>query len=99
MIGDNLEDASGLPAHRTSDQEVKPAPAGPARTEVYHEQEGPISVPVVPAGPGTDDRTPTIPRKREHVWPEVHDPFDTSTADVDPRASGDPTGATREATN
>ena len=31
-------------------------------------------------------------RKRDPQWEEVHDPFDTSTATVDPRSTGDPIG-------
>jgi hypothetical protein len=31
-------------------------------------------------------------RRRDSIWPEVHDPFDTDTAEVDARSTGDPIG-------
>jgi hypothetical protein len=97
MAAKDLEGADGLAAHKTADL------SGPGhhdypRIQVFDEHRGPVSVPVVPAGPGADDRTPTIPRKREHIWSEVHDPFDTPSAEVDPRSSGDPIGTLREIT-
>jgi len=94
MTAKDIESATGLPAHKVSDFSVPHTPA-PQQAEVYPEHRGPVAVPVVEAGPHTDDRTPAIPRKREHEWPEVHDPFDTTTAEVDSRSSGDPIGSPR----
>ena len=43
----------------------------------------------------TGVEVPGLPRKRDPQWPEVHDPFDTPTAVVDERATGDPVGSKR----
>jgi hypothetical protein len=95
MATKDVEGADGLAAHKTADLSG-PEHHDPQRIDVFDEHRRPVSVPVVPAGPGADDRTPTIPRKREHVWSEVHDPFDTTSAEVDPRSSGDPIGTPRD---
>jgi hypothetical protein len=41
---------------------------------------------------GADMRKAMGERKRTAEWEEVHDAFDTRTADVDQRATGDPLG-------
>ena len=49
-----------------------------------------------PAEEQTDERKAMGDRKRDAIWEEVHDPFDTRTAVVDPRASGDPIGSSAD---
>jgi hypothetical protein len=86
-----IESASGLAAYKGIDSSIQQAV--PERyTRVYTRDRGMVTVPVVPAGPHADDNALTLARKREHVWSEVHDPFDTRTAEVDERASGNPVG-------
>lgn len=46
----------------------------------------------VPARPLANDHTPTLARRRAHIWPEAHDPCDIGTAEVDERAGGNPVG-------
>lgn len=46
-----------------------------------------------PADEQYDARVAMGNRSRNAEWPEVHDPFDTTTAEVDPRATGDPIGS------
>jgi hypothetical protein len=90
-MGKGIESASGLAAYRGTDWGDRQAlPA--QHTQVYAKDHGTVTIPIVPAGHGADDHTPTLPRKREHVWPEIHDAFDTLTAEVDERSSGDPVG-------
>lgn len=49
-----------------------------------------------PAEEQTEERTAMGGRKRDAIWEEVHDPFDTRTAVVDPRAGGDPIGSSAD---
>lgn len=49
----------------------------------------------VPAGPQVDARKAPGDRLRDAIWPEVHDAFDTCTAEVDDRAGGNPVGNPR----
>jgi hypothetical protein len=86
-----IESASGLAAYKWIDASVQ-QPLPEQQIQIYTTDRGMVTVAVVPAGPHADDHTPTLARRREHVWSEVHDPFDTSTADVDERAGGNPIG-------
>jgi hypothetical protein len=52
----------------------------------------PVEVPSVPSGSEVQAGW----RRRDYLWPEVHDPYDTPLKDVDPRASGDPVGLKRK---
>jgi hypothetical protein len=49
----------------------------------------------VAAGPQVDVRKAMGDRLRDAIWPEVHDAFDTRTAEVDDRAGGNPVGNPR----
>jgi hypothetical protein len=72
-----------------TDQPKNPAPdVGAAQAEQSGAAEH------LPADHQFDARKAMGDRKRNAIWPEVHDAFDTRTAEVDERASGDPTGAT-----
>ena len=84
-----IESASGLAAYKeiySSVEQTTPE----HYVQVYTRDRGMVTVAVVPAGP--HDATPTLARRREHVWSEVHDAFDTRTAEVDERAGGNPIG-------
>jgi hypothetical protein len=86
-----IESASGLAAHREVGTYVDQSEPEHS-TQVFTKDRGTVTVDVVRSGPGAGDSTPTMPRKRDYVWPEVHDPFDSQTAEVDERSSGDPVG-------
>jgi hypothetical protein len=77
------------------DQTAAPNTSPEARKPTSPEGAGPLVEGLTAATkhPVQDDAM--TPRKREWIWPEVHDPFDTTTAEVDPRASGDPIGIKR----
>lgn len=90
-MSEKIESASGLAAYRGIDASVQQTVPEPS-IQVFTRDRGMLTVAVVPAGPHADDPTPTLGRRREHVWSEVHDPFDTHTAEVDERAGGNPVG-------
>lgn len=50
----------------------------------------------LPADEQLDTRVVMGDRKRNAEWEEVHDAFDTRTAEVDDRATGDPIGPMHE---
>jgi hypothetical protein len=62
------------------------------RKPTWPEGAGPLVEGITAASQHPAQDALITPRKRELIWPEVHDPNDTTTADVDPRASGDPIG-------
>jgi hypothetical protein len=63
-----------------------------ARKPTWPEGAGPLVEGMTAATKHPVQNDTMTPRKREWIWSEVHDPFDTTTAEVDPRASGDPLG-------
>jgi hypothetical protein len=67
-------------------------PPEEARKPTSPEGAGPLVEGITSASQHPAQDAALTPRKREMIWPEVHDPIDTTTAGVDPRASGDPLG-------
>ena len=63
----------------------------PSPSSIHDHPDG--TTPAVPQSPDAEvEPVLALPRKRDPQWSEVHDPFDTTPAAVDPRASGDPIG-------
>jgi hypothetical protein len=75
----------------TDRQPTSPEGQGPLDEEVNAATKFPASSPQVPHGSEANSGW----RRRDTIWPEVHDPFDTDDPDVDPRATGDPIGPHR----
>jgi hypothetical protein len=65
---------------------------GPQAKDVGSGTKHPVDVPSMPTG----SEVTTGWRRRDYLWPEVHDAFDTEHEVVDPRAGGDPVGEKRD---
>ena len=73
----------------TDRQPTSPEGAGPLSEELNAATKHSELSPAVPTGSEVNSGW----RRRDSVWPEVHDPFDTDSEVVDPRATGDPIGS------
>jgi hypothetical protein len=80
-----LQEQAGEVADRKS---TMPEGQGPLQEGITAATQHPLHAPEMPTGSEVDSGW----RRRDSVWPEVHDPFDTDSAVVDPRSSGDPIG-------
>jgi len=65
-----------------------PEGQGPLHEGLTAATQHPVPTPEMPTGSEVTHGW----RRRDSIWPEVHDPFDTDTAEVDVRSSGDPIG-------
>jgi hypothetical protein len=84
-----IQEQSGPVSDR---QPTSPEAQGPLEEGVNAATKFPAASPQVPQGSEVNSGW----RKRDDVWPEVHDPFDTDhPEDIDPRATGDPIGESR----
>ncbi|MDB5077492.1 MAG: hypothetical protein JWO42_3671 [Chloroflexi bacterium] len=83
-----IQEQSGEVSDR---QPTSPEAQGPLDEAVNAATKYPASSPPVPEGSEVNSGW----RRRDAIWPEVHDPFDTDLHDVDPRATGDPIGPNR----
>ncbi len=77
----------------SEDRNVPQNTPSAARKPTSPEGAGPLVEGITAANQWPEADGKMTPRKREAIWSEVHDPFDTTTAEVDPRASGDPLGS------
>jgi hypothetical protein len=68
-----------------------PEGQGPLIEDLNAATKHPVARPSVPLGSEVEGGW----RRRDYLWPEVHDAFDTDREVVDPRATGDPVGNRR----